>query len=578
MIDNTLFTLKGIKTTLSFLLVIALVQSAMTILQAIYLAKTITNLFHGEKLSQQLLPIVLFFLSYFGKHMLILWREKSMLTFSATAGSTIRQQFADALFQIGPNVTAGTGNVVTMALEGISQVETYLKLFLPKVINVLVIPLVILVYTFTLDSHSAIVLFLVLPTLIFFMIILGYAARNKADKQYEAYQTLSNHFVDSLRGLETLRLLGLSKRYDRNIREVSERYRKSTMGTLTFAFLSTFALEFFSSLSVAIIALFLGLGLIDGNMLLFPALTILILAPEYFAPIREVGTDYHATLDGKNALQAINNIIALPKRAPIDQLILDKWDAHSKLEIANLTLQHEESNQHSLTQLAFSWEGYGKIGVIGASGAGKSTLINVLGGFLEPTTASIKVAGQDLDSFGNPSWQEQILYIPQHPYIFNDTVAHNIAFYTPDASLADIEKACTRAGLTSMIASLPNGLAEKIGESGRVLSGGQEQRIALARAFLDDQRKILLFDEPTAHLDIETEWELKQSMLPLLEDRLVFFATHRLHWMVEMDWIIVLDHGEIVEMGTHKELLQAKGYYHQLIQAQMHGSEVQHHD
>lgn len=578
MIDNTLFTLKGIKTTLSFLLVIALFQSAMTILQAIYLAKTITNLFNGEKLSQQLLPIVLFFLSYFGKHVLILWREKSMLTFSATAGSTIRQQFADALFQIGPNVTAGTGNVVTMALEGISQVETYLKLFLPKVINVLVIPLVILVYTFTLDSHSAIVLFLVLPTLIFFMIILGYAARNKADKQYEAYQTLSNHFVDSLRGLETLRLLGLSKRYDRNIREVSERYRKSTMGTLTFAFLSTFALEFFSSLSVAIIALFLGLGLIDGNMLLFPALTILILAPEYFAPIREVGTDYHATLDGKNALQAINNIIALPKRAPIDQLILDKWDAHSKLEIANLTLQHEESNQHSLTQLAFSWEGYGKIGVIGASGAGKSTLINVLGGFLEPTTASIKVAGQDLDSFGNPSWQEQILYIPQHPYIFNDTVAHNIAFYTPDASLADIEKACTRAGLTSMIASLPNGLAEKIGESGRVLSGGQEQRIALARAFLDDQRKILLFDEPTAHLDIETEWELKQSMLPLLEDRLVFFATHRLHWMVEMDWIIVLDHGEIVEMGTHKELLQAKGYYHQLIQAQMHGSEVQHHD
>ena len=145
------------------------------------------------------------------------------------------------------------------------------------------------------------------------MVILGYAAKRKADKQYESYQTLSNHFVDSLRGLETLRLLGLSKRYDRNIREVSERYRKSTMGTLTFAFLSTFALEFFSSLSVAIIALFLGLGLIDGNMVLLPALTILILAPEYFAPIREVGTDYHATLDGKNALQAINKIIDLPE-------------------------------------------------------------------------------------------------------------------------------------------------------------------------------------------------------------------------------------------------------------------------
>ena len=252
-----------------------------------------------------------------------------------------------------------------------------------------------------------------------------------------------------------------------------------------------------------------------------------------------------------------------------------KWNTDSQLVVSDLGLQYEETNQQSLKQLAFSWKGYGKIGIIGASGSGKSTLINVLSGFLQPTAASIQIDDKTLSDFSARSWQEQILYIPQHPYIFNDTVANNIAFYSPDASKSNIEKACDRAGLTNVVASLSHGLDEHIGESGRVLSGGQEQRIALARAFLDDHRKILLFDEPTAHLDIETEWELKQSMLPLFEDRLVFFATHRLHWMMEMDHIIVLDHGAIVETGTHEELLQAKGYYFQLIQAQMHRTEVQ---
>ena len=569
--------IKRNKNNYVFLVGIAILQAITTILQAKYLAETITNLFNGEQLSGQLLPILLFFLFYLGKQGLILIREKRMTFFSATVGSTIRKSFTHKLFKLGPNVTSteGTGNLVTMALEGISQLENYIKLFLPKVINMLVIPVLIFLYTLKLDVRSAIVLLLVLPTLIFFMVILGYAAKRKADKQYESYQTLANHFVDSLRGLETLRLLGLSKRYDRNIREVSERYRKSTMGTLTFAFLSTFALEFFSSLSVAIVALFLGLGLIDGNMVLLPALTILILAPEYFTPIREVGTDYHATLDGKNALQAINKVIDLPEPKQTNEVVIDKWNNHSQLILSDLTLQHDESSQPSLKQLAFSWQGYGKIGIVGASGAGKSTLIQVLAGFLQPSTAAIKMDGHSLSDFGTKSWQKQILYIPQHPYIFNDTVAKNISFYTPDASLHDIEKACKHAGLTPIVDSLPNKLEEQIGESGRVLSGGQEQRIALARAFLDDQRKILLFDEPTAHLDIETEWELKQSMLPLFEDRLVFFATHRLHWMIDMDYIIVLDHGEIVETGTHEKLLQAKGYYYQLIQAQMHGLEVQ---
>lgn len=578
MMDKSLFKLKGFRATIVFLFCISFLQGLAILGQAKYLAITITNLFNGEKLSLQLLPIFLFALSYLFRQLLTKYRDQKMSRFASQAGSTIREQFTKKLFTLGPSVTEveGTGNLITMALEGITQIETYLKLFIPKVINMAIIPLMILVYTFMLDRKSAVILIVVLPTLVFFMIILGIAAQKKADRQYETYRTLSNHFVDSLRGLETLRLLGLSKRYDRNIRDVSERYRKSTMGTLRFAFLSTFALDFFSSLSVAIVALFLGLGLINADMLLLPALTVLILAPEYFLPIRDFGTDYHATLDGKNSLKAIQQILDLPEQDRDESTELPQWNEHSTLNVTNLSLQYDESNQASLKEISFSWKGFGKIGIIGASGAGKSTLIKVLGGFAHPTSASIQINEEEIKSFDTKQWQEQVLYIPQHPYIFNDTLARNVSFYTPAATNEEILQACHRAGLSKVIESLPNGLNEPIGESGRVLSGGQEQRIALARAFLDESRKILLFDEPTAHLDIETEWELKQNILPLLEQRLVFFATHRLHWMPEMDTIIVMDQGEIVEIGTHEELLGANGTYTQLIQAQMHGTEEQH--
>lgn len=575
MLNRSILTLNGIKKTLTILFVIALLQSAMTVLQAVALAMSITNLFNGEKLNAQLVPLLLFVVFYIGKHFLIFLRDKIMVTFSIQSGADLRKKLNTKLFQLGPNITSteGTGNIVTMALEGISQVENYIKLFLPKLFNMLIIPPVIFLYTLSLDVRSAIILLLVLPTLLFFLILLGRAARIRADKQYESYKVLSNHFVDSLRGLETLRLLGLSKNYDKNVEQVSERYRKSTMGTLAIAFLSSFALQFFTSLSVAIVALFLGLGLIDGEILLFPALTILILAPEYFQPIRDFGTDYHATLDGKNAMTAIYNILKLPEHNK-QSIELKRWNEQSTITLSNVSVQHKESNQPSLQQLSLSWTGFGKIGIIGASGSGKSTLINVLSGFLQPTDGQIEVNGHKLSSLSAENWQQQILYIPQKPYIFNDTIAKNVSFYTPNATQEQIENACKLAGLTDMIERLPHGLDEVIGESGRIVSGGQEQRIALARGFLDQTRNILLFDEPTAHLDIETEYEIKQSMLPLFDNKLVFFATHRLHWMLEMDWIIVLDQGRLVEMGTHEELLAKQGTYYDFVKAG-HDSEVE---
>ena len=579
MINKEILSIKGIKGTMSFLFVISLLQGIAIIMQAIYLAEGITNLFNGEKLSEQLIPFLLFVLAFMGRHFLTLIRDKWMDRFASESGSSIRKELLEKLFELGPRFTQaeGTGSLVTMALEGVSQVETYLKLFLPKMMNMLLIPLLIVVYILTKDLTSAAIVIIVLPILLFFMAMLGIAAKRKADKQYESYQVLSNHFVDSLRGLETLKLLGLSKKYDRNIRNVSERYRKATMGTLRIAFLSTFALDFFTSLSVAIVALFLGLRLMEGAILLGPALTVLILAPEYFLPIRDFGTDYHATLDGKNSMSAIKRIINWPismkqklNSAPFT------WTNEDTLKISHLTVQHDESNHFALNDLSFSWKGFGKIGIIGASGAGKSTLIDVLGGFLNPTACTVTVNNKSYSSFKEMGWQDQLLYIPQHPYLFNDTVRNNITFYTPNASEEEIQLAIDKAGLRDVINALPHGLEEQIGESGRMLSGGQEQRIALARAFLDQTRKILLFDEPTAHLDIETEYELKNNIIPLFDDHLVFFATHRLHWMTEMDQIIVMDQGRIVEVGSHEELARKEGHYFHLIKEHIGGNEVQH--
>ncbi|MDN6543431.1 MAG: ATP-binding cassette domain-containing protein, partial [Lentilactobacillus parabuchneri] len=201
-------------------------------------------------------------------------------------------------------------------------------------------------------------------------------------------------------------------------------------------------------------------------------------------------------------------------------------------------------------------------GIIGASGSGKSTLINLIGGFLSPDKKDqIILNGKSLPHLNQAAWQKNFLYIPQNPYLFHATLADNISFYVADATTEAIENAAEKAGLSDWIKTLPDGLNTMIGEGARTVSGGQAQRIALARAFLDPSRKVLLFDEPTAHLDIETEASLKKDILPVFEDHLVFFATHRLHWIGEMDYVLVMDHGRVVEQGTPDELAKRNGDY-----------------
>ncbi|WP_342501679.1 thiol reductant ABC exporter subunit CydD [Bacillus sp. FSL W7-1085] len=570
--DKRLLQLKGMRGLLALLGIVSIIQGASIIFQAQWLAHAITTLFDGKSLMQATPYVLLFLAAFLVRHGLTLMREKVMFTYSSRIGADVRKQLLDQLFRLGPAFTKkkGTGKLVTLAMEGIAQYRQYLQLFLPKMVNMAVIPVMVLVYVWTLDETSAVILIVTLPILIVFMILLGLVAQRKAAKQWRSYEKLSNHFTDSLRGLETLRYLGISKKHSRNIGEVSKRYRKATMSTLKVAFLSSFALDFFSMLSIATVAVFLGLRLIEGDLLLLPALTALMLAPEYFLPVREVGNDYHATLNGKEANEAIQVILEEKgfREQETQSVQLNEWNEQSELILQDVSVLHDEHAPYSIRDVDLIVKGKKKIGIIGASGSGKSTLTDILGGFVEPSAGEMILNGKPLAHLQLAAWQKEVVYMPQHPYLFHMTLRENIRFYEPNATDEDVERAVQEAGLSQLVADLPNGLDEVIGEQGRGLSGGQAQRIALARTVLG-QRSIMLLDEPTAHLDIETEYELKKTMLPLFENKLVFLATHRLHWMTDMDEIIVMDHGTIAEMGTHESLMERKGVYYQLVQEQM---------
>ncbi|AZJ20123.1 thiol reductant ABC exporter subunit CydD [Bacillus wiedmannii] len=547
------------------LTIISILEAISIIGQTVFLARAITFLFQGETVQSVLNETVYFGITFAVRHMLVRISQILVERFAEKTGSLLRKQLIEAYFTLGPRYvqTAGTGHLVTLSIEGIEKFKTYIELTIPKMIRSSIVPGLIVLYVFTLDIESGIILVVTIPIVITFMILLGLAAQKMADSQYETYRVLSNHFVDTLKGLETLKYLGKSKQHEGKIEKVSKRYRKATMRTLRVAFLSSFALDFFTSLSIAFVAVGLGIRLIDGTIVLLPALTILILAPEYFLPIKQVGANYHATLDGQLAMEQIEEILQQQKEIGTKESNVGLiWNASSNLKLQDVKVKNNESEKAILEGIDFTWKGTGAIGVIGESGAGKSTLIDVLAGFLTPSGGKLIINGVKIDGSTREDWQKNIAYIPQQPYIFPLSLKDNICFYETNTTDAEVERVINEVGLRSLVTSLPNGMYERIGEGGRMLSGGQEQRVAMARALLS-KKPIILLDEPTAHLDIETEFEIKQAMLRLFEGKLVFLATHRLHWMKQMDHILILNKGEMIKSGTYEELLKNEALHFQ---------------
>lgn len=570
MIDRRLFTMPGIRKTLGMLAVLITLQAFSVLFQGKYLSMSIVTLWQQKPFVAVLQTFGFFLVAFVCRHLLTVLKNYVVGHWVEKTVTTLRHDVLKQVGALGPKIIQekGTGNTVTLALEGIDKAQTYLMLVLIKMFDMMIIPWILLAYLFTVSWPEATFMLAIYPVVIIFMIILGYAAQAKADKEYANFIRLSNHFVDALRGLPTLKQLGLSRRYATNIHRVSEDYRKSVLSTLKIAILSTFTLDFFTTLSIAIVAVFLGFSLIDGTKALLPALTMLVLAPEYFLPLRNFANDYHDTLDGKNALGDVLDLLSRPTLIDNQQLKLEQWNTESHLTLDNVTIAYNDNDEPTLTIEHLALQGYQKVGIIGRSGSGKSNLLNLLGGFLAPTNnekQKIMLNKQPVEHLQLQAWQKQFQYIPQTPYIFHATLAENVAFYAPDASEEAIILALEAAGLATFWQNLPNGLATLIGEGGQAVSGGQAQRIALARAFLTPERRVLLFDEPTAHLDIETEMNIKKAIIPLFENHLVLFATHRLHWVKQMDYVLVIEDGKIVEQGTPDELASRGGAFVRLV-------------
>ena len=568
MIDKSLFELPGVRRMFPILGILAVFQFIAIAGQALFLATAITKLWQGQLFSHTIPWVLGFFACFLSREIINFGRSKALDKLAYQLATKLRGDMLDKFFRLGPVAIAnlGSGSAATTVITGIDQVENYIKLVLSKVLNMMIIPMLILIPVYFLDWQSGIVLTLTFPFAIIFMILLGYAAQGRAERQYKTFQYLSNHFLDSLRGISTLKYFGLSKDYSNSIYKTSEDFRKETMGALRIAMLSTFALDFFASLSVAVVALFLGLRLMSGDILLFPALAALILAPEYFLPLRDFASDYHATLNGKNALAAVNEVLSTEENTL--SVLTEKvtWSANSQLQLTELGKIYDTGR--GISNVNLSVNGFKKIAIVGNSGSGKSTLLSMLAGFLKPTAGEIKLNEQSLTSLTDENYRQSVQFIPQKTYIFAGTFRENLAFYEPDSTDDEIKAAAKLAGLESLIDEI--GLDGQIGASGRTISGGQAQRVALVRAFLSHTRNILFLDEPTAHLDIETELEIKANILPLLENKLVFIATHRLHWLSSMDLVIVLNEGQLAGIGTPEQLLSENTYYQKLL-SQMRG-------
>lgn len=590
MIDRLLFTIKGVSTALRNCVLFSFVAGALIAIQALCLTTALVNLWYSQALLDQIPFIAGFLACLVARQILDNAQSKWLETFAANRADEFREALFEKLFKQGQTLIQqkGTGGFATLLIEGVDQVESYLHMILPRMTKLVIIPVMLLVLLFVFDWVSALIGLLVFPAIILQMVLIGHTASLEAGKQHKEYQRLANHFLDSIRGIDTLKFFGRSKAHAQRIFESSERFRKATMKTLRVATLSGAVLDAFSTVSIAAIAVLLGFRLVDGSLGLYPALFVLVVMPDYFRPIREFASDYHASLDGKNALRSILDTLEAngeissesadeDTTAAINATAADNKPVGSSttatrsavdkttsaindttlsspafsLELRDVSFSYGSSsssnaNTFALENISATFFGGQRIGIVGASGSGKSTLAHILAGLTDPTSGKIVLNEQRLSTLNTPWWHHRVAYIPQDPHIFHASLRDNVAFYHPEASDADLEQVCSLIGLNSLIEELPEGINTIIGEGGHALSGGQAQRIAFARAFLYDECSVLIFDEPTAHLDIETELELKEHMLSLMQNKLVFFATHRMHWLSAMDSVVVLDKGKVV--------------------------------
>lgn len=501
---------------------------------------------------------------------------------SAKIGLIIKEKLRKLLIEkiqkFGPVYSSGErkGELLTVLTNGIEALDPYFSQYIPQMILAGFIPVIIAVSIFPLDILSFVILLVTAPILPFFMYLLGSLSERSTKKQWNQLVRLGSYFYDTIQGMILLISLNQNKTRGEEIHKKDLDYQNLTMGVLKLTFLSAFVLEFIATISTAVIAVEIGLRLLSGNLTFVVALFTLLLAPEFYLPLRQLGVKFHAGMSGRAASIKIFSLLSEDDHPGV-RAIPDSLAGSSQPAVSDhlssgyfpiifdkVSARYPGSDEMVLKDISFQINKFEKIAIVGKSGVGKTSLSYVLMRLLNHSIGDIYLGTNKLLDIQDEDLRNLFTWVPQNPFIFFGTVLENITMFQNDPDLSRIDAAINNAKLSELISELPDGTHTVIGERGFQISVGQAQRIAVARAYYRDT-PIIVMDEPTSSIDPETERVLIESLKKLMIKKTVIMIVHRLSTIVDCDRILVLQNGEIIESGNHRELISRRGCYSQLV-------------
>lgn len=521
---------------------LGVLTAGLVLAQAVLLARSISDVYLGGATLEDLrAPMVLLGLVVLGRAAVAWAQESAAHHASAQVRSQLRRQLFAHASRLGPVWLSGerSGELTTLATRGIDALEGYFSRYLPQLVLACLVPWAVLAVVVPADLLAGLTIVLTLPLIPVFMVLVGLHTRRRMDRQWRALERLSGHFLDVVAGLPTLKVFGRAKAQAAAVGDTTERYRVATMGTLRLAFLSALVLELLATLSVALVAVGVGLRLVEGGLSLQTALLVLILAPEAYQPLRQVGVHYHASAEGLAAAERVFAVLETPP--PVGGTRTDVPDLRgTRLSVRDLTVRHDDATTPMLAGFSMDVRPGELLAVTGASGAGKSTLLAVLAGLVAPSSGRVTVGDVDLTDLDREAWWRHLTWLPQRPAFVAGTVADNVRLADPQASDAAVARALAEAGADFVLA-MAAGQDTVLGAGGAGLSAGQRQRVALARAFLRDTPLVLL-DEPTAGLDAATEAHVVAALHRLAVGRTVVVVAHRPALVAAADRVVGVGH------------------------------------
>ncbi|MBP1765054.1 MAG: transporter, CydDC cysteine exporter (CydDC-E) family, permease/ATP-binding protein CydD [Firmicutes bacterium] len=539
------------------------------VVQAKVLADIVDGAFlNGAGIRQLTVPILFFLAAALAKAILLWLGEVSGGSLAVKVKDHLRQRLLKQLFALGPVYTERerSGELIHTLTEGVESLDAYFSRYVPQLAAAALVPPLILAVVFSLDRVVVLIMLFTAPLIPLFMVLIGRWAMNLHRRQWSVLSMLGGHFFDVLQGLTTLKVFNRSKEQVAVITRLSEQFRDSTLRVLKVAFLSAFVLELVSMLSTAVVAVVVALKLFYGGLTFNQAFFILLLAPEYYLPLRMLGTHFHAGLSGRTAAERIFAVLAVADNMP-ETKNAQPFLRTNRISVAfeQVTFSYRKELPPVLQTISFQIAAGERIALVGPSGAGKSSIVDLLLGFIAVDGGKISINGQDLQATNRTDWLSHVAYVPQFPHLFQGTVGENIRFGLAGGT-EKVEEAARQAGAHEFITRLPNGYDTLIGEGGAGLSGGEKQRIAIARAFYR-QAPFLILDEAMAALDPYNEEIIKGAILRLMAGKTVLTIAHRLSTASRADRILVLDQGKIVETGSHADLSEKQGLYYRMTAA-----------